>query len=137
MGAYQNMTIVGNLGRDAELRYTQGGQAVCSFSVAVTETWNDKTTNEKKEKTTWFKCSLWGKRGEALQQYLTKGKQVFVVGSMAASAYLDKEGKPAASLELNVRDIQLLGRREESGSSSNGHEPEEVDYSTNNSDIPF
>jgi single-strand DNA-binding protein len=111
MTGWQQVIIVGNLGRDAEMRYLQSGQGVCSFNVAVSESWTDRQTNERREKTTWFRCSAWGQIGENVHQYLTKGKQVMVIGTVEARAYTDNAGQPAASLELRVRDIRLLGQR--------------------------
>lgn len=96
----QSITIAGKLGRDAELRQTQSGESVCSFTVAVDQRQGrDKTTN-------WFRVSLWGKRGEALAPYLLKGASVTVQGEFALGEY---EGKP----QLNVRanEIALQGGR--------------------------
>ena len=100
----QSITIAGKLGRDAELRHTQGGESVCSFTVAVDQRQGrDKTTN-------WWRVSLWGKRGEALAPYLLKGASVTVQGEFALGEY---EGKP----QLNVRanEIALQGGRSGDG----------------------
>lgn len=102
----QTITIAGKLGRDAELRHTQGGDSVCSFSVAVDQReGKDKSTN-------WFRVSIWGKRGESLAPYLLKGAAVTVAGSFSVSEY---EGKT----QLNVRanEIALQGGRGEQGAS--------------------
>ena len=85
MAGWQQVIIIGNLGRDAEMRYLQSGQGVCSFNVAVSETWSDRQTNEKREKTNWFKVSAWGQLGESIHQYLTKE---FVVGSKTSKEIL-------------------------------------------------
>jgi len=98
----QTITIAGRIGRDAELRNTQSGDSVCGFTVAVDyRNGRDKATN-------WWRVSLWGKRGEALSQYLTKGASVTVVGEFSLSEY---EGKP----QLNVRasEIALQGGRQQ------------------------
>jgi len=108
----QVMTICGKLGRDAELRSTNSGDQVCSFSVAVDQrNGRDKTTN-------WYRVSIWGKRGEVLQQYLTKGAAVTVVGEFSVSEY---EGK--TQLNIRASEIALQGgrnddRREPEGSQS-------------------
>lgn len=106
----QTITIAGRLGRDAELRTTNGGDAVCGFTVAV------HTSQGREKVTNWWRVSLWGKRGEALAQYLTKGAQVTVVGEFSLSEY---EGKP----QLNVRASEIAlqgsksdGQREPDGS---------------------
>jgi primosomal replication protein N len=81
MGSVNKVILVGNLGRDAELRYTPGGAAVASFNMATTEVWNDKG-GQRQERTEWHRVSLWGKQAESLKDYLTKGKQVFVEGRL-------------------------------------------------------
>lgn len=96
----QSITIAGKLGRDAELRHTQGGESVCSFTVAVDQRQGrDKTTN-------WWRVSLWGKRGEALAPYLLKGASVTVQGEFALGDY---EGKP--QLNIRANEIALQGGR--------------------------
>jgi single-strand DNA-binding protein len=102
--SWQNFTAVGNLGDAAELRYTKGkNTAVASFRMAVNEKWGDN------EKTTWFRVSVWGKQAEAIAKYLTKGKQVLVSGTIDVSVYKDKRGDPAATMEVNAREVRLLG----------------------------
>lgn len=148
--SYHQTIIIGNLGRDPELKYTQNGRAVCSFSVAVTERWTDRQSNEKREKTTWYRVSAWGGLGEIANQYLSKGRQVMVMGNVEARAYADRSGQPAASLELTARDIQFLGGRDggssgDYGSNSNSGGDErnrsyDDDFAPppeNTNDIPF
>jgi primosomal replication protein N len=81
MGSVNKVILVGNLGRDAELRYTPGGAAIAKFSIATTEMWNDKT-GQRQERTEWHNIDLWGKQAESLSEYLQKGKQVFVEGRL-------------------------------------------------------
>lgn len=134
--SYQQVIIVGNLGRDPELRYTQGGQAVCGFTVAVNESWTDRQTNERKEKTTWFRVSVWGQQGETIKQYLAKGRQVMVVGTIEGRAYMDQSGQPQATLEVRARDVRLLGSRQDGGQQGGDYDQ----YSGGSgevSDIPF
>ncbi len=110
--SWQQTIIVGNCGRSPELKYLQSGTAVCEFSVAVSESWNDQASGEKKEKTTWFKVSAWGKLAEVCNQYIQRGKMVMVVGTVEARAYMGKDGQPASSLDLRARDVRFLGSRE-------------------------
>jgi single-strand DNA-binding protein len=127
--------IVGNLGSDPELRYLQSGRAVCSFSVAVNETWTDRQTNEKREKTTWYRVSAWGPLGETANQFLSKGRQVMVVGTVEARGYTNNAGEAAASLDLTARDIRFI-----SGGTGGSGQPEyEDDFAppSDTSDIPF
>src|SRR2546422_1012281 len=81
MGSVNKVILVGNLGRDAELRYTPGGAAVATINMATTEVWNDKA-GQRQEKTEWHRVSLWGKQAESLSEYLVKGKQIFVEGRL-------------------------------------------------------
>lgn len=111
---YQQITIIGNVGRDPELRYLQNGVAVCDFSVAVNKRYT--ANGEQRDDTTWFKVTCWRQLAETVKQYVTRGKQIMVVGEVKASAYLDKSGQPAATLELTAQTIKFLGGREGGGS---------------------
>jgi single-stranded DNA-binding protein len=81
MGSVNKVILVGNLGRDADLRYTPSGAAIAKFSIATTEIWNDKS-GQRQERTEWHNVDLWGKQAESLKEYLTKGKQIFVEGRL-------------------------------------------------------
>jgi len=108
---YQQITLVGNLGNDPEMRYTPSGAAVASFSLAVSKSWNDADGN-KQQKTIWFRVSVWNKLAEICSQYLTKGKKVLVVGEVEeARAYTDKDGNPRASLEVRATQVRFLGQK--------------------------
>lgn len=111
--------LIGNLGRDAELRYTPGGQAVANFSLATTERWNDKQ-GQRQEKTEWHRCILWGKQAESLQEYLTKGKQVYVEGRIETRSWDDKDGNKKTTTEIRVDRLTLLGGGERSGGGGGG-----------------
>src|SRR5882762_10121301 len=104
--SFQQCIVVGRVGGDAALSYTSTGIALCKFSVAVS-----KVTGKgeaRKEKTTWVRISLWRERAENLSQYIKKGNLVMVIGEIDVSAYTDKQGQPAASLELNANEVKLL-----------------------------
>jgi single-strand DNA-binding protein len=100
--------LVGNLGRDAELRYTPGGAAVATLNLATTEVWNDKQ-GQKQEKTEWHRIVLWGKTAESLQEYLTKGKQIYVEGRLQTRQWDDKDGNKRYTTEIKADRITLLG----------------------------
>ena len=104
--------IVGNLGGDPELRYMQNGRAVCNFSVAVSEKWRDRQTQEQREKTTWYRVAVWGGQAETCNTYLAKGRQVMVTGNVSARGYMNNNGEAAASLDLTARDVRFLGGRD-------------------------
>lgn len=107
MGSLNKVMLIGNLGRDAEVKYTPGGSAVSSFSIATTETWTDKQ-GEKNEKTEWHRIVLWGKTAESLANYLTKGKQVYVEGRMQTRQW-EKNGQKHQTTEVKADKIVLLG----------------------------
>jgi len=130
MAGYQYTVIIGNVGRDPEMRYTQSGVAVCDFSVAVSRRWTDRNSNEQREETTWFRVSAWRQLAETVNQYVHKGMQIMVAGEVDVSAYMGQDGTPRATLELTARDIQFLGRRGEVEETA-GEAPAEPD------DLPF
>ncbi len=112
--------VVGNLGGDPELRYLQSGQAVCNFSVAVSERWRDRQSGEQRERTTWYRVAAWGPLGETCNQYLSRGRQVMVTGNVSARGYINNNGEAAASLDLNARDVRFLGQRGDSDGDQGG-----------------
>jgi single-strand DNA-binding protein len=108
MGSVNKVILVGNLGRDSELRYTPGGAAVATLNLATTEVWNDRN-NQRQEKTEWHRVILWGKQAESLQEYLTKGKQIYVEGRLQTRQWDDKEGNKRYTTEIKADRITLLG----------------------------
>ena len=108
MGSVNKVILVGNLGRDAELRYTPGGAAVATLNLATTETWNDKS-GARQEKTEWHRIVVWGKQAESLQEYLTKGKQIYVEGRLQTRQWDDKDGNKKYTTEIKSDRITLLG----------------------------
>src|SRR5215211_329489 len=108
MGSVNKVILVGNLGRDAELRYTPGGAAVATINMATTEVWNDKA-GQKQEKTEWHRVVLWGKSAESLTEYLTKGKQIYVEGRLQTRQWDDKDGNKRYTTEIRGDRVVLLG----------------------------
>ena len=108
MGSVNKVILVGNLGRDAELRYTPGGAAVATINMATTEVWNDKG-GQRQEKTEWHRVVLWGKSAESLTEYLTKGKQIYVEGRLQTRQWDDKDGNKRYTTEIKADRITLLG----------------------------
>jgi single-strand DNA-binding protein len=113
--SFNKIILVGNLGRDPELRYTPQGTPVCSFSLATNEKRKDRTTGENQDLTTWFRVTLWGRQAEVASQYLTRGKSVYIEGRLRVEEYTDRDGKPRHSLEVNATDMQFIGGRGEEG----------------------
>jgi single-strand DNA-binding protein len=119
MGSVNKVILVGNLGRDSELRYTPGGAAVATLNLATTEVWNDRS-NQKQEKTEWHRVILWGKQAESLQEYLTKGKQIYVEGRLQTRQWDDKDGNKRYTTEIKADRITLLGGGGGGGRSGGG-----------------
>jgi single-strand DNA-binding protein len=123
---YQLLTLLGNVGSEPTLKYLSSGVAVCEFSVAYNETWT--VDGEKREKVIWHRVSAWGKLAEVCNQYVVKGKQVMVVGTVEARAYLDKQNQPASSLDLRARDVRFLGSGANAGDGNNREPDNEVPF---------
>ncbi|MEM2786561.1 MAG: single-stranded DNA-binding protein [Candidatus Nitrosotenuis sp.] len=137
--SFSKIILIGNLGRDPELRYTPQGTAVCNFSVAVNERWQDSGGNQQ-EKTTWFRVTVWGKRAEVANQYLKKGSQVYVEGRLSVREYNDRSGAVRTSLDINASDFQLLDRKVSEVSYEPGSElgvTEPIHSPPPDDDIPF
>ena len=111
---------IGNLGRGPESRYTASGEAICNFSIACTETWKDKQTGERKEMTEWVRISAFGKLAEICSQYLKKGSQVYVEGSLRTRKWTDKDGQERYTTEIRCDDMKMLGSRQGMGAPAGG-----------------
>ena len=109
--------LIGRLGQDPELKYTPSGSAVCNFSMATSESWADKS-GQKQEKTEWHRIVVWGKLAELCNQYLAKGRQAFVEGSLQTRSWEGKDGQKRYTTEINARNIQFLGGQ--AGASTDG-----------------
>src|SRR5579871_2941697 len=118
-GGVNKAIIIGNLGRDPEIRFTAGGQAVANFTVATNESWTDKA-GQKQERTEWHKIVVWGKLGELCGQYLAKGRQCFVEGRIQTREWTDKEGKKNYTTEIVAQNVQFLGSGAGRSKSQNG-----------------
>lgn len=119
MGSVNKVILVGNLGRDAEVRYTPGGAAVARFSIATTEVWNDKG-GQRQERTEWHNIDLWGKQAESLSEYLVKGKQVYIEGRLQTDEYTDKDGVKRKATKVRCEKVVLLGSGGGGGARSGG-----------------
>ena len=106
--SFNKVIIVGNLGRDPELRYTAQGTPVCTFSVATNEKRKDKN-GEMQDHTTWFRITLWNRQAETASQYLQKGRQVYIEGRLRVEEWTDRDGKPRHTLEVHATDMQFIG----------------------------
>jgi single-strand DNA-binding protein len=148
MGSVNKVILVGNLGRDAELRYTPGGAAVATLNMATTEVWNDKS-GQRQEKTEWHRVVLWGKTAESLSEYLTKGKQIYVEGRLQTRQWDDKDGNKRYTTEIRSDRVVLLsgggggrggsmsGSSERGGGADFGGPGPETSAPLTDDDIPF
>ncbi len=119
MGSVNKVILVGNLGRDAEVRYTSGGTAVATLSLATTDVWTDKT-GQRQEKTEWHRVVLWGKTAETLQEYLLKGRQIYVEGRLQTRQWDDRDGNKRYTTETRADRVVLLGARGGGGAPARG-----------------
>jgi len=141
MASFNKITIVGHLGKDPEIRYLTDGTAVCNFSVATTEKRKDRS-GEMQETTLWFRVSVWGKQADAANQYLSKGRQVYIEGRLSQQEYTDKDGNRRTSLEVRATDVQFLGSRGDEGAPSSTPSPRPTSNASpaggeEGEDIPF
>lgn len=111
MASVNKAIIVGNLGKDPELRYTAGGDAVCNITVATSESWKDKTTGEKKEITEWHRIVFYRKLAEIANQYLEKGSSVYIEGRIRTRKWQDKDGQDRYTTEIEATEMKMLGGR--------------------------
>ena len=137
---YHTLIIVGNLGKDPEMRYTPSGQAVTSFSVATSRSYTAGNGEQVKE-TIWFRVSAWGKTAEACNQYLKKGSKVLVEGRLTPDkatggprVYSRQDGTPSASFEVTAANIRFLSAKSESHEEAGGEAHQDQ---PDNEDIPF
>jgi len=114
MAGINKVILVGNLGKDPEVRYTQDGRAVAQFSIATSEEWKDKNTGEKREKTEWHRVVAFGRLGEICGEYLSKGRQVYIEGRLQTSSY-EKDGVTRYSTDIITDKMQMLGAKNSSG----------------------
>ena len=111
--SFNKITLIGNLGRDPELRYTPQGDAVCDFTMAVNERKKDKS-GEFHDVTNWFKVTLWRNMAENASKYLAKGRQVYIEGRLSIEEWTDREGKERFTLAVQATDMQFIGSRSDS-----------------------
>jgi single-strand DNA-binding protein len=115
MASVNKVILVGNLGRDPETRYNPEGGAITNISIATTDTWKDKTSGEKQERTEWHRVVFFSRLAEIAGEYLKKGSQVYIEGSLRTRKWQDKEGKERTTTEIVADRMQMLGSRQGAG----------------------
>lgn len=148
MASINKVILIGNLGRDPEVRYTPSGTAVANFSIATTENWTNKD-GEKESHTEWHRIVAWGRLGEICGEYLSKGKQVYIEGRIRTNEWEDQEGNKRQTKEIVATTMQMLGSRAQAepssdespslskASRSNDPEPDTASSEPTEDDIPF
>jgi single-strand DNA-binding protein len=138
MASVNKVILIGNLGRDPEVRYTQNGTAVANFTLATNEVWNDKS-GERQEKTEWHRIVVWGKQAEIAREHLSKGKQVYIEGSIQTRQWDDREGNKRTTTEIKAQRLMMMGRADAGESRMNAAAPPPGDEPgpPPDDDIPF
>ncbi len=116
--------LVGNLGSDPELRSTGGGLSICTFSLATSESWTDKQSGEKQERTEWHRIKIFGRLGEIANEYLKKGRQVYIEGSIRSDKYTGKDGVEKYFTDIIASEMQMLGSNEGGGGGGQRERPQ-------------
>jgi single-strand DNA-binding protein len=122
MASVNKVILIGNLGRDPEVRYTPNGNAVCNVSVATTRTWKAKDSGDKVEETEWHRVVFYDRLAEIAGEYLKKGRSIYVEGRLKTRKWQDKEGKDNYTTEVVADEMKMLGGREGMGSGAGGAE---------------
>ncbi len=142
MAGINKVILIGRLGNDPEVRYTPDGTAVANFSIATSDEWTDKATNEKKERTEWHRIVAWRRLGEICGEYLSKGRQVYVEGKLQTRSW-EKDGVTRYTTEIVASDVQFLGAKEPADAHRSPHPSETTQYAKppmadrQDDDIPF
>jgi single-strand DNA-binding protein len=111
MASINKVILIGNLGRDPETRTMPSGETLCNFSIATTETWKDRNTGQKQEATEWHRITFFGKLAEIAAQYLRKGSQVYIEGSLRTRKWTDQNGQERTTTEIRGTEMRMLGGR--------------------------
>jgi len=142
MASLNKVLLIGNLGRDPELRYTPSGRAVANFSIATTEQWKDKD-GQKQDRTDWHNIVLWGRQAEIAKDYLRKGKQIYLEGRIQTRSYDDKEGNKKWITEIIGDRFLMLGRKGDDGGAADEFPPppdsssQPAGTASGDDDLPF
>ncbi len=137
MASVNKVILIGNLGQDPELRYTQGGKAVCNLSLATNERWKDQAGNPQ-ERTEWHRINVWGKQAESCAEYLAKGRSVYVEGRLQTREWKDREGNKRTTTEVVATNVVFLGGNQgQQGSGGGSRRQNDPPPSDGADNIPF
>ena len=148
MASVNKVILIGNVGRDPEIRYMQSGEPIANFTLATNEVWNDKS-GQRQERTEWHRVEVFGKPAQVVRDYLSKGRQVYVEGSIRYDEWTDKDGNKRNTTKIHVggpnSKVVLLGSRGEGGGGGprggggggQGQAPPSDDFQASDDDVPF
>lgn len=136
MASVNRVIIIGAAGRDAELRYTAEGSAICTLSLATNETWRDKISGERKEQTEWHRVVMYGRLAEIAGEYVRKGRSVYIEGRLRTRKWADKDGSDRYTTEVVAENMQLLGARDDGREPRTAAAPEATAPRTSTSTAP-
>ena len=140
MASVNKVILIGNVGKDPEIRYMQSGEPIANFSLATNEVWNDKS-GQKQERTEWHRVEVFGKTAQVVRDYVTKGKPIYIEGSIRYDEWTDKDGNKRNTTEVKAQRVQMLGSREGGGAGPRSEGPgpsfTEPDPEFSDDDIPF
>lgn len=125
MSNVNKCTLIGRVGRDAEMRYMQNGNAVANLSIATSETWKDKSSGDKKEATEWHRCVFFDRLAEVVGEYAKKGTLIYVEGKLKTRKWTDKDGVEKYTTEIHCHELKLLSSRQDGGGESEGRRREQ------------
>mgnify|MGYP001588033804 CR=1 FL=1 len=137
MASVNKVILIGNLGKDPDVRYMPSGEAVTNITLATTDTWKDKTSGEKKEATEWHRVVFFRKLAEIAGQYLKKGSQVYIEGSLKTRKWTDKEGQERYTTEIVADEMRMLGSRQGSGDVNDSAPRERPEHSAGVASAPI
>ncbi|MCB0380513.1 MAG: single-stranded DNA-binding protein [Flavobacteriales bacterium] len=138
MAGVNKVILLGNLGKDPEIRYLEGGTAVANFTLATSETYKDRTSGERKSITEWHNVVVWRGLAEIAEKYLKKGSQIYIEGKLRSRQWQDKDGNNRYTTEIVADTMQMVGKRDDNA--SNESTPSSPDIENNNEvddDLPF
>lgn len=148
MSGVNKVILLGRMGKDPEIRYTQAGDAVANFSLATSDVWKDRNTHEKIEKTEWHRCVAWKRRAELIGEYLRKGSRVYIEGSLQTRQWEDRDGNKRYTTEIKVKHLEFIDWPDDGGrkhsewdhpySADGAHKPTDQQVpDPEDDDIPF
>lgn len=137
MAGVNKVILLGNLGKDPEVRYLEGGTAVANFTIATSETYKDRTSGERKTSTEWHNVVVWRGLAEIAEKYLKKGSQIYLEGKLRSRQWQDKDGNARYTTEIVADTMQMVGKKDDSSNDSTSSSPDIEQGNNGDDDLPF